>query len=146
MTVARPHPTRTPLLIRTYSGSCHCGAVRFEADLDLAQPSYRCNCSICRRTRFWAAVALPSAFRLLQGRDDLVRYRFNTRRNEHWFCRRCGVRAFGHGTDTPMGEMYGVNVGCLEGLSDEELDRIPIVCVDGLRDDWQHAPIHHGHM
>jgi hypothetical protein len=133
-------------MLRTYAGSCHCGAVRFEADLDLSQPTFRCNCSICRRTRFWAAVAVPSRFRLLAGRDDLVRYLFNTRHNEHWFCRHCGVRAFGHGTDTPVGEMYGVNVGCLEGVTDEELDRVPVVYVDGLHDNWQNAPIHHRHM
>ena len=120
--------------------------MRFEADLDLSQPTFRCNCSICRRTRFWAAVAAPSRFCLLAGRDDLVRYLFNTRRNEHWFCRHCGVRAFGHGTDTPRGEMYGVNIGCLEGVADEELDRVPIVYVDGLHDNWQLAPIDHRHM
>ena len=46
---------------RTYRGSCHCGVVTFEADLDLAQPSFRCNCSICRRTRFRAAWSRPSS-------------------------------------------------------------------------------------
>jgi len=133
-------------MLKTYQGSCHCGAIRFEADLDLSQPTFRCNCSICRRTRFWPAVVGPSGFRLLAGRDDLTKYLFGSRRNEHWFCRHCGVRAFGHGTDTPMGEMYGVNLGCLEGVSDEELSKLTIVYVDGRADDWQHAPAHVSHL
>lgn len=131
---------------KTYQGSCHCGAVRFEADLDLSQPSYRCNCSICRRNRFWAAVALPEAFRLLAGEQDLVEYLFNTRRNQHFFCRHCGVRPFGVGNDTPVGRMYGVNIGCLEGIAEEELARIPITHVDGLHDRWQETPAHVAHL
>jgi len=120
--------------VRTYRGSCHCGAVRFEADLDLAQPTYRCNCSICRRTRFWPAVAREDGFRLLAGRESLTQYLFNTRRNEHWFCRVCGVRAFGIGNDTPIGRMVGVNLGCLEDVSEETLARLPITYVDGMHD------------
>jgi hypothetical protein len=81
-------------MLKTYRGSCHCGAVRFEAELDLTQSSYRCNCSICRRTRFWPAVALPDRFRLLQGEADMTPDRFNTGNNHHYFCRHCGVRAF----------------------------------------------------
>lgn len=119
---------------KTYRGSCHCGAVTFEADLDLTQPSYRCNCSICRRTRFWPAIATADAFRVLSGREALTTYLFNTRKNQHYFCRHCGVRAFGIGTETPVGEMVGVNLGCLDGVSDEELARIPITYVDGRND------------
>lgn len=133
-------------MIKTYQGSCHCGAVRFEADLDLTQPSFRCNCSICRRTRFWPAIAKPENFRLLSGEGDLTRYLFNTRRNEHYFCRHCGVRAFGHGTETPLGEVYGVNLGCLEDVSEEELAGIPIVYVDGLSQDFRHPPRYTGHL
>ena len=118
----------------TYRGSCHCGAVRFEADLDLTQPTFRCNCSICRRTRFWAAVAMPDQFRVLQGQGELTKYLFHSKKNEHWFCRHCGVRAYGVGTDTPVGPMIGVNVGCLEGISEQALARIPITYVDGMND------------
>jgi hypothetical protein len=124
-------------MIKTYQGSCHCGAVRFEADLDLEAPSYRCNCSICRRNRFWPAVARPEQFRLLAGASELTEYLFNTRKNQHFFCRHCGVRAFGVGNDTPMGRMYGVNLGCLEGVSEEELANVPIVYVDGLHDRFE---------
>ncbi|MFO1207200.1 MAG: GFA family protein [Burkholderiales bacterium] len=133
-------------MIKTYRGSCHCGAVRFEVNLDLTQPSFRCNCSICRRTRFWPAIAGPGSFRLLSGEGDLTKYLFNTRKNEHFFCRHCGVRAFGHGTETPLGEMYGVNLGCLEDVSEEELARIPIVYVDGWSEDFQHPPRYTSHM
>lgn len=131
---------------KTYQGSCHCGTVRFEADLDLSQPTFRCNCSICRRTRFWVAVARPEEFRLLSGEGEMTEYLFNTRRNQHFFCRRCGVRAFGIGNDTPIGKMIGVNVGCLEGIPEEELSRIPITRVDGMNERWGEAPAHFAHL
>ena len=121
-------------MLKTYSGSCHCGAVKFEAELDLTQSSYRCNCSICRRTRFWPAVANPEGFRLVAGEGELTEYKFNTRKNLHFFCKHCGVRPFGIGTETPIGKMYGVNIGCLEGLSAEQLARIPITYIDGAED------------
>jgi len=108
--------------------------VKFEADLDLTQPSYRCNCSICRRTRFWPAVAKPEHFRLLSGESELTKYLFNTTKNFHFFCKHCGVRAFGVGTETPIGKLYGVNLGCLEDVSDEELSGVPITYVDGRSD------------
>lgn len=121
-------------MLKTYQGSCHCGVVRFEADIDLTQSTYRCNCSICRRTRFWAAVVKPDGFRLLAGEAELTQYLFNTRNNQHYFCKRCGVRSFGVGTDTPIGAMYGVNVMCLEGVTEETLASVPITYVDGMHD------------
>ncbi|MGQ0384518.1 MAG: GFA family protein [Gammaproteobacteria bacterium] len=133
-------------MLKTCRGSCHCGAVRFEADLDLESGSFRCNCSICRRTRFWVAVAKPGSFRLLAGDGDMTEYRFNTRKNQHFFCRRCGVRAFGVGNDTPIGKMYGINIGCLEGVSEEALARIPVTRVDGMHDRWQEAPEFFSHL
>jgi hypothetical protein len=133
-------------MLKTYRGSCHCGAVKFEAELDLAQGSYRCNCSICRRTRFWPAVARPDGFRLLSGEADLVQYLFGTRKNQHYFCRHCGVRAFGIGNETPIGKMYGVNVMCLEAVTDEELSKVPITYVDGLNDRWGSAPAFFAHL
>lgn len=131
---------------KTYRGSCHCGAVRFEADLDLAEPTFRCNCSICRRNRFWAAVARPEGFRLLAGEGELTEYRFNTRKNQHLFCRHCGVRPFGIGNDTPIGTMYGINVGCLEDVTEEELARVPVTYVDGRNDRWDQPPAFFSHL
>lgn len=132
-------------MLKTYHGSCHCGAVTFEADLDLSQSTYRCNCSICRRTRFWPAVAREGGFRLLSGEAELTQYLFNSRKNQHYFCRHCGVRPFGVGTETPIGKMYGVNLGCLADVSDEELSRLAITYIDGVNDRME-TPVFFAHL
>jgi len=132
-------------MLKTYHGSCHCGAVKFEADLDLTQSTYRCNCSICRRTRFWPAVARQGAFRLLTGESELTQYLFNTRKNQHYFCKHCGVRAFGVGTETPIGKMYGINLGCLSDITEEELSGLAVTYIDG-RSDRQSPPEFFSHL
>lgn len=64
----------------------------------------------------------------------LTEYLFNTRKNQHFFCKICGVRPFGVGNETRMGKMYGINIGCLEGVTEEELSKIPITYVDGMNE------------
>jgi hypothetical protein len=133
-------------VLKTYQGSCHCGAVRFEADIDLTQPTFRCNCSICTRNRFWAAVVKPTAFRLLEGKTGLQQYLFYSMQNEHYFCKTCGVRPFGVGNNPESGEMVGVNIGCLENVAVEELAAAPIRYCDGKYDNWQNEPAIKAHL
>ena len=132
---------------KTYRGSCHCGAVRFEVDLDLAAGSARCNCSICTKTRQWGMIVKPSAFRLLAGKDDLSDYQFGSKSSHHPFCRHCGIHAFGHGyVEAIGGEYCGVRLNCLDGVDDAELASVPIQYVDGRNDAWQAVPAETRHL
>ena len=133
-------------MLKTYRASCHCGKVAVEADLDLTQSCFRCNCSICRRTRFCPAIAKPEQFRLLSGEDELTQYVFGRKQNHHFFCKHCGVRVFGVGNETPLGKVYGINIGCLEGITEEELTKIPVTYVDGMHDRWDVPPEFFRHL
>jgi hypothetical protein len=126
---------------KTYRGSCHCGAVRFECDLDLAKgPTSRCNCSICTKSRFWKSVVKPDAFRLLEGQDALTEYQFGKHSIHHLFCRRCGVKPFGRGHFEPFGDFVAVNLGALDDATPEELAKAPVRFEDGRHDDYESPP------
>jgi hypothetical protein len=120
--------------VRAYRGSCHCGAVRFEADIDLAAGTIRCNCTLCTKQRNWAAIVARPAFRLLAGEAALTEYRCNTRTEQHFFCATCGVRPFGMGTSPRWGQYVAVSVACLDQVTPEELAAVPVTCLDGRND------------
>jgi hypothetical protein len=129
-------------MLRTYSGSCNCGAVRFEADLDIAAGTGKCNCTLCVKMRLWSVRAGPETFRLIAGEADLTDYRGGNKVAHHLFCRHCGARAF-EWVDVPnmSGHKYfNVNVACLDGLDIDELTAAPVSYYDGRNDDWGSTP------
>lgn len=126
--------------MKTYQGSCHCGAVRFGADIDLAQGTLRCNCSLCAKLRFWPAIVTPTAFRLLAGAEALKDYQFQRRHDHHFFCQHCGVHPFGTGTSPRWGAFYAVNLACLDDASPDELAAAPVRFIDGRNDNWDSGP------
>lgn len=131
----------------TYGGSCHCGAVRFEAEIDLSEGTSKCNCSICTKARFWKTVVVDDAFRLLAGADVLTDYRIDSSSVHHSFCSRCGVKPFGRGNDEALGgEFYAVNVACLDDATAEELAEAPVSYEDGRNDDWESEPAEIRHL
>lgn len=126
---------------KTYTGSCHCGRVRYEADIDLSQGTFKCNCSICTKARNWITLVKPSDFRLLAGDDALSDYQFGAKSNHHQFCKYCGIRSFGWGESPELGgKFFAVNIACLDNVAVEELVSAPITYLDGRNDNWQAAP------
>lgn len=124
---------------KAYRGSCHCGDVQFEADIDLEKGTGKCNCSICRKTRNWSVSIKPDAFRLSSDPDRETDYQFGTN-SVHWpFCKRCGVRTHGWG-DIPEagGKFVSISLASLDGIPAETLAALPVKYSNGRDNDWWH--------
>ena len=132
---------------KTYKGSCHCGAVRFEADLDLSAGTGKCNCSICTKRRNWSAQVKPEDFRLISGADNLSDYQFGTMSGHHRFCKTCGVASFGDGyVEQIGGAYYSINLACLDDLDPTELAEAPVEYADGRNNNWWNTPKETRHL
>ena len=109
--------------MKTYHGSCFCGAVAFEADGDLADGTMRCNCRFCRKMRYWEMLLPdPDGLRLLRGADALAetpRMQDDGLDMHHVFCGRTMVF-----------------VPALDDVPEEELIAVPVFHADGAHDDW----------
>jgi len=128
---------------KTYHGSCHCGAVAFEAKIDLDKGTTRCNCSICTKTRFWFVPVQAADFKIEKGEDQMSDYTWippgKSKANLHYrFCKTCGVRTFAEGNG---GKYYAVAIAALDGI-EQDADQVAksIKYVDGRHDDYGHKP------
>ncbi len=133
---------------RHYSGGCHCGAVRFEADVDIGAGTVKCNCSICGKMRLWSVRCGPDSFRLLDGESEITDYRGANPVAHHTFCRHCGVHGF-EWVDVPNmsgAKYYSINVACLDGVDIDELMAAPVTYCDGRNDDWASRPAEVRHL
>jgi hypothetical protein len=126
---------------KTYRGSCHCGAVRFEADIDLSKGTFKCNCSICTKTRAWLAGIPAGDFRLLSGEQALADYQFGRKAIHHRFCANCGVRPF-----SQAGDKVAIRVNCLEDVDPQALIAAPVQYFDGRHDDFKTPPAETRHL
>lgn len=108
--------------LTTYTGGCHCGAVRFEVRASLDEV-LDCNCSICTK-KAWLHLIVPRAqFTLSAGAGAQSTYRFGSRIAQHHFCATCGVASFYIPRSHPDG--VSVNARCLDGVDPRELNVVP---------------------
>lgn len=102
--------------MKTHTGTCHCGAVAIEVDLD--EDGFtdlrRCDCSLCRRKGAIMASVPRGRLRVVRGEDALRLYQWNTGVAEHWFCGTCGIYTHHRRRSNP--DEYGFNTGCFEGV------------------------------
>jgi len=96
----------------THRGGCHCGRVRFEVDAPAELPVDDCNCSMCSRFGYLHLIVPADRFRLVQGRDALTTYTFNTGTAKHHFCSTCGVKSFYQPRSHP--DSWSINANCID--------------------------------
>lgn len=118
------------------TGSCLCGALRYEADR-LDMPMAHCQCRTCRKAHVSAfattAGVLRGHFRWLAGEDRLRTFEFSPSKRR-WFCSGCGTHLV---AERPAQPHVILRVATL----DDDLGARPAMHIWTMHDpDWLHDP------
>lgn len=97
-------------------GRCHCGEIRYEADVDPADVSV-CHCTDCQMltgSAYRVSVrAAGESFRLLSGQPrSYIKTAESGAKRAHSFCASCGTPTYARAAENPT--TYSLRVGCLE--------------------------------
>jgi hypothetical protein len=101
-----------------HTGSCLCGAVRFEVEGALKAPD-ACHCSQCRKQsgHFWASTNVPREKLSIHGADNLTWFQ-SSEKVRRGFCSTCGSFLFWE----PIGRNgVAVGMGAFDAPTDTQL-------------------------
>jgi hypothetical protein len=122
---------------KKHEGSCHCGAVKFEVEVDATQGG-RCNCSICTKLSSTGGIAKPDALTITKGESELSSYVWGHKVSTRYFCKHCGVYLFSRGHLAELGGDYvGVYLNALDDIDPAEIE---VSYWDGRHDNWEAGP------
>lgn len=128
----------TETTTRTLRGSCHCGAVRFQVQADLAHGASRCNCSVCTKLGALGSIVKPDAFELLSEQAALSSYEWGHKISKRYFCKSCGTYCYASGHLAEVGgDFVSFNYNTIDEL---EIGDLPVVYWDGRHDNWHAGP------
>ena len=101
-----------------HTGSCNCGAVRFQVRGVMPMAS-TCHCSKCRKAtgNYEAGVDVRKADVTITGADNLTWY-FSSENVRRGFCSTCGSPMF---FDPPGADWIGLMLGVFDGPTDTRI-------------------------
>jgi hypothetical protein len=122
---------------KLFHGSCHCGKIKFTANLDLAQGTSKCNCTFCRKNSYWSVKVKSEDFELVESQDSSTKYANKPQIGYYVFCNHCGSMPFGITAKSDWTEEgASIKVSSLDDISIEELSTTPINYYNGLDNTW----------
>ena len=123
--------------ISKHHGSCLCGDVQFEVELDLSKGS-RCNCTMCTKLGAVGSLVKPAAVTLLSPESSLHSFTRHPEIGQRYWCARCHIFCFGKGhLEMLGGDFVSVNLNCIDGF---DVSKTELVHWDGRHDNWSAGP------
>ncbi|HEY4180502.1 MAG TPA: GFA family protein [Kofleriaceae bacterium] len=119
----------------THTGSCHCGNVKFQVEIDPAKGTM-CNCRICTKIGNRSGMVKPAAFKELTPPSQHAEY--PNQIGKRVFCPTCGVHTFGFGSLPELGgDFVSINLNALDGI---DAYKVELMHWDGRHDNWHAGP------